>query len=1102
MKGKDWVRLLINFVFVFLLLSGCASPTPAPTPTLTSTPSPSPSPTHEPTLTPTPTPSPGDAVLEGDALLRISDFEGAIEAYERAIAIDESYGRAYSGLSQVYLWQEIRSDDALAHAQKGVDLAPDDPIAHAVLAQVHLWIDAPSEALESAQQAEELDPDSTFVQAMLVKAYLANNQFDLARQTAEKAYALDPEDAFVLSTLGRYYQATVDFGRAQAAYEQAVMLGPEFVGWQMELGNYWFHRDHYDDAVKNYEKILEQVPDYIPALLGLAYVELDRYAFSEAEEILNDVLEQTPEEPSGYIGIGYLYYKQGEYEEALAQYNQAIELDPQVYGVREAIGYVYLQQQECDLADRQFQELAASFPDWAGPLIGRGDAELCKGDVNKALAHFRDAIEVDPFSSNAQTELGYGYLYQERWEGSREAYLEALRISPSAAWAHGALGDWFWYQGLLEEAKAEFRLALHHNPYFPSVYLGQGKLLLIQEDMDGAQEAVEKAVALDPTDLSARKLLGIIHAYQGDVQSAIQVFEEVLEEDPEDAASHLHLGLALRDLGEYRRAREELETYLGIAGDTLTEDEVFLLDYLVEVLELDYTLTEERALEQLAEFSQFLFSQSWDMDVEDIEEEGLTLVVTIPVNQADLESGTFLEQGGSFAVFASLLVPRIDPPIDNGLLIRFTLWGEPLFSMRSTLLTLKQFSDTLIDEYEFFDRMEFDLADEAGQQVSINIIARDIADLRELDMDQSIPSETLDRDAVHDHLVDSIDEQVSDSFERDASVLTLLGVISSTLDLEEVWVDLQSEQVAGFYVPEEKIIYVVESDEESAMDQLVLAHECVHALQDQAFGLEALDDASLNDDQSLAYRALVEGDATLATILYMEETIPIMDQLDASSQAGGFDSEALEAAPDFISEISTFPYIKGLEFVMALYQRDGWDYVNQAYADLPKSTEHILHPQSYIDGEMPIDVSLLDFSSALSDEWQIIEENVLGELGIQLMLAEYLGPAAAMQAAEGWGGDRYTLLYNQNEDVYSLVVKTTWDDLEQSDEFWSLYRSYMDHRSEYSEVVKMMIGDLSERWWSGERDHVYISQDETSVTIVIGSDLVDVEEIVSLLQDQ
>ena len=174
----------------------------------------------------------------------------------------------------------------------------------------------------------------------------------------------------------------------------------------------------------------------------------------------------------------------------------------------------------------------------------------------------------------------------------------------------------------------------------------------------------------------------------------------------------------------------------------------------------------------------------------------------------------------------------------------------------------------------------------------------------------------------------------------------------------------------------------------------------------------------MNDDQSLAYRALVEGDATLATILYMEETIPIMDQLDASSQAGGFDSEALEAAPDFISEISTFPYIKGLEFVMALYQRDGWDYVNQAYADLPQSTEHILHPETYFDGDKPVEVALQDFSATLGDEWQEVEANVLGELGIQLAVAEHLGPAAAMRAAEGWGGDRYVLLYNENEDTY------------------------------------------------------------------------------------
>ena len=67
---------------------------------------------------------------------------------------------------------------------------------------------------------------------------------------------------------------------------------------------------------------------------------------------------------------------------------------------------------------------------------------------------------------------------------------------------------------------------------------------------------------------------------------------------------------------------------------------------------------------------------------------------------ADLESGAFLEQGGGLQHSLSF-VPRVDPPIDNGLLIRFTIWGEPLFTVESTLLTLNQFSDTLINEYEF-----------------------------------------------------------------------------------------------------------------------------------------------------------------------------------------------------------------------------------------------------------------------------------------------------------------------------------------------------------------------------------------------------------------
>jgi tetratricopeptide (TPR) repeat protein len=596
--------------------------------------------------------------------------------------------------------------------------------------------------------------------------------------------------------------------------------------------------------------------------------------------------------------------------------------------------------------------------------------------------------------------------------------------------------------------------------------------------------------------------LGIIYIHQGESQSAIQVFEEVLEEDPEDAGSHFYLGLALRNQGEYQRAKEEIETFLAIAGETLSEYEAVMLEYLVEMLAVGYTLSEENAIEQLADFYELLYMKKPDIEVEVIEEEGRTLVVDFPVSGADLESGAILEQGVAFTTIAALFVPRVDPPIDNGLLIRFNLWGEPLFTMKLSLQALKQFSDTLIDEYEFFNRMEFDLADEADQQVSINTIARDVAALRELDMDQSIPSEMLDREGVHDHLVESIDEKVSESLERDASLLTLLGVISPTIGLEDVWVDLQSEQVAGFYVPEEQTIYLVESEEESAFDELILAHECVHALQDQTFGLQALEDASMNDDQSLAYRALIEGDATLASYQYLEEMIPVVDQLDASTQATGFDSEALEAAPNFVSEISTFPYFQGLEFVSALYQRDGWDTVNLAYAELPQSTEHILHPQSYIDGEMPIDVSLPDFGSALGDEWQVIDENVLGELGIKLVLAEYLGPAAAMQAAKGWGGDRYALLYNENEEAYTLVLGTTWDDLEQSDEFWSLYRSYVDHRPGYTEVVKRLVGELMERWWSGHGAHVYISQEDANVTIVIGPNLVNVEQIVSLLQDQ
>src|SRR5207248_2630345 len=66
-----------------------------------------------------------------------------------------------------------------------------------------------------------------------------------------------------------------------------------------------------------------------------------------------------------------------------------------------------------------------------------------------------------------------------------------------------------------------------------------------------------------------------------------------------------------------------------------------------------------------------------------------------------------------------------------------------------------------------------------------------------------------------------------------------LGLIPDTLNLHDLLVALYTEQVAGYYDPETKTFYVVQGTSRETL-RPVLAHELVHALQDQHVNLDSL----------------------------------------------------------------------------------------------------------------------------------------------------------------------------------------------------------------------------------------------------------------------
>jgi len=93
--------------------------------------------------------------------------------------------------------------------------------------------------------------------------------------------------------------------------------------------------------------------------------------------------------------------------------------------------------------------------------------------------------------------------------------------------------------------------------------------------------------------------------------------------------------------------------------------------------------------------------------------------------------------------------------------------------------------------------------------------------------------------------------------------LSILGLIPADTDLFELYLNLFTEQVLGLYDPETDQLYVIaDRGEFGPLEESTLAHEYVHALQQQHFDIQSLgESAEVDLDASVALSALVEGDA-------------------------------------------------------------------------------------------------------------------------------------------------------------------------------------------------------------------------------------------------
>ena len=319
---------------------------------------------------------------------------------------------------------------------------------------------------------------------------------------------------------------------------------------------------------------------------------------------------------------------------------------------------------------------------------------------------------------------------------------------------------------------------------------------------------------------------------------------------------------------------------------------------------------------------------------------------------------------------------------------------------------------------------------------------RTISAIRKLDFLCPVKYAKMTEDELKAFISEKLDEEnPKEEFQNELAAYKALGLLDDISGIRELLLELYTEQIAAFYDQKEHKLFSRNKPLFSGMlNDVVLIHELTHALQDQHFGLEKLiQKVEDNNDKLMALISLVEGDATFVQTQYM---IKHRDwKLGEIFGIAFQQQEKFFSAPLLVRETMLFPYEKGIKYVTALHDSNGWTAVNTAYADPPVSSEQILHPEKYLSSrDDPREVSIPDLVPVLGKGWKLVNNNNLGELGIMVLFRRYLGIFRAKKPARGWDGDWYNYYVNGNDGREALIWAVVWDSVKDADEFFTSYR--------------------------------------------------------------
>ena len=397
-----------------------------------------------------------------------------------------------------------RPEQAATELHRVLAADPDDASALRELGQAEKAAGRPDEALIVYERALEADPESAILHHHLGELHYHQGRVQAARRHLGRAVEFEPGFgegwhalAFVLGDLGeddgarralarsrelrpQLYESVrpLSIDRASPALFRELTEGrqprPEVAQSDFlshyHLGIAFRQKGHHAEAVKEFRRGRDAGED--EGLLARAEAETLLLAGHDTEAIgiYRRLADEGPASPKVWNELAVCHHRAGRVGEAEKAYRRALEMDASYAFAANNLGVLLMERGDANGA-RAALDSAVQSRRLVESLANLGLIAAAAGRPDAALAHFREAIEVDPHSPSGWTGLGRAFAALGRLDEARQFLARAVERGPDRAEPRYRLAFVLDRLGEHEASVREARRAMSLDPHFAEARL-------------------------------------------------------------------------------------------------------------------------------------------------------------------------------------------------------------------------------------------------------------------------------------------------------------------------------------------------------------------------------------------------------------------------------------------------------------------------------------------------------------------------------------------------------------------------------------------------------------------------------------------------------